>query len=220
MQRPADFHEQIADARLPQAAGVVDDAAALDAAVDVRDAHTAAGDAPRGGLLRPREGPAPWLPRRHDALHVVPCARQEAEILEPPAAHGPRVRSRIGTPLIMGAAGIGLTQTEDRECRVDQPHVFHRMGCFLAAIIARLLSRRLGALEAPCGAIVATRAEAGTGTAVAVGRSAGGDAPSVGSTMAAASTSATPRRVANSVTDRVGASPSPRSVARSTTKRA
>ncbi len=38
MQRPADFHDQIADARLPQAARVVDDAAALDAAVDVRDA--------------------------------------------------------------------------------------------------------------------------------------------------------------------------------------
>jgi hypothetical protein len=220
MQRTADFHEQIADARLPQAAGVVDDAAALDAAVDVLDAHTSAGDAPIGGFLRPREGPALWLPRWHDDLNVVQCERQEAEILEPPAAHGQRVRSRIGNPLIMGAAGIGLTQQEDRECRVDQQHVFHRMVFFLAAIIARLLSRSLGALDAPFGAIVANRGEAGTGTAVAVGRSDGGDAPSVGSTMAAASASATPRRVANAVTDRVGASPSPRSVARSTTKRA
>ena len=35
MQRTADFHEQIADARLPEAAGVMNDAAALDAAIDV-----------------------------------------------------------------------------------------------------------------------------------------------------------------------------------------
>ena len=119
----------------------------------------------------------------------------------------------------MGAAGMGLTQKENRECRVDQQHVRHGVALFLATITARLLSRILGALDAPFGAIVAKRGEAGTGTAAAVGRSAGGGDPSVGSTMAAAAASATPRRVANSVKDRVGASPSPRSVARSTTKR-
>ena len=36
MQGTADFHAQIADACLPQPASVVDEAAALDAAVDVR----------------------------------------------------------------------------------------------------------------------------------------------------------------------------------------
>jgi hypothetical protein len=92
------------------------------------------------------------------------------------------------------------------------------MALFLAAITARLLSRILGALEAPFGAVVAERGEAGVDTA-AVGGSDGGD-PSVGSTMAAASASATPRRWANAVKDRVGASPSVRSVARSTTNRA
>jgi len=41
MQRTADFHDQIADAGLPQAASVVDDATALDVVVYVLDAHAA-----------------------------------------------------------------------------------------------------------------------------------------------------------------------------------
>jgi len=71
MQRTTDCHNEITDACLPEAADVVDDAAALDAAVDVLDAHTATRDAPIRGFLRAREGPAPWLLRRHDHLHVV-----------------------------------------------------------------------------------------------------------------------------------------------------
>ena len=219
MQCTADFHEQIADARLPQAAGVVDDAAALDAAVDVLDTHTTARDAPIRRFLRARMGPAPWLPRRHDDVDPVERKRQEAEILEQAAACRQWVWGGIRNPLIVGAAGIGLTEKEDRECRIDQQDVFDRVALFLAAITARLLSRILGALEAPVGPIMAKRGETGTGPA-AVGRSDGGDDPSVGSTMAAAAASATPRRFANSVKDRVGASPSVRSVARSTTKRA
>jgi hypothetical protein len=42
MQRTANLHHQIADARLPEAAGVVDDTTALDAAVDVLDTHATA----------------------------------------------------------------------------------------------------------------------------------------------------------------------------------
>jgi hypothetical protein len=220
MQGTADFHEQITNPRLPQATGVVDDATALDATVDMLDAHTPASDTPIRGFLRPCEGPAPGLPRRHDDLDVGQRERQEAEILAQPAPRRQRVRGHLGHPLIVGAAGIGLTQQEDREGRVDQQHVFHRMVCFLAAIIARLLSRILGALDAPFGAIVAKRGEADAGAGAAVGRSDGDGSPSVGSTIAAASASATPRRWANAVTDRVGASPSVRNVARSTTKRA
>jgi hypothetical protein len=99
----------------------------------------------------------------------------------------------IGNPLIVGAASIGLAQHEDRERGVDQPHVFDRVARFLAAITARLRSRILGALDAPFGPIVVKRGEAGA--------------------RAAASASATPRRLANSVKDRVGASPRARSVA-------
>jgi hypothetical protein len=42
MQRTAAFHDSIANARLPQADRVVDHVAALDAAVDGRDADAAA----------------------------------------------------------------------------------------------------------------------------------------------------------------------------------
>jgi hypothetical protein len=219
MQGTADFHKQIADACLPQATGVVDDAAALDAAVDVLDAHSTAGDAAMRGFLRACEGPAPWLPRRHDDLHLVEREHQAAEILEQPTARGQGVRGGSSNPLLVEAAGGGLTQNEDREHGMDQPHVFHRVARILAAITARLLSRLLGAPEATFGPSVANRGEAGAGAGAAGGRSADGSDPSLGATMAAASASATPRRVANSVTDRVGASPIVRSVDRSTTKR-
>jgi hypothetical protein len=61
MQRTANFHHQIADARLPEAAGVVDDTTALDAAVDVLDTHATARDTPIGGFLCPCESAAPQL---------------------------------------------------------------------------------------------------------------------------------------------------------------
>jgi hypothetical protein len=88
-----------------------------------------------------------------------------------------------------------------------------------AAIIARLLSRILGTPDAPCGAIVPQRGEAGAWAGVAAGESdtLGGSCTETPSAFA--STSVTPRRFANSVTDRVGASPSARSVACRTTNR-
>jgi hypothetical protein len=219
MQRTADFHDQISDTRLPEAADVMDDAAALDAAVDVLDAHAPTGDAPIRGLLRACELPSSRLPGRHDDLHTVERERQEAQILEQVAPRRQGVRGGIGNAFIVGTTRIGLTEKENREHGIDQQHVFDRVALFLAAITARLLSRILGALDAPFGPIGAKRGEAGVGAGAAVGRSADGSAPAVGSTMAAASASATPRRWANAVTDRVGASPSVRSVTRRTTKR-
>jgi hypothetical protein len=71
MQRTANFHYQIADARLPEAVGVVDDTTALDAAVDVLDTHATARDTPIGGFLCPCESPAPRLLGGHDDLNVV-----------------------------------------------------------------------------------------------------------------------------------------------------
>jgi hypothetical protein len=219
MQRTADFHDQIADTRLPEAAGLVDDVAALDAAVDVLEAHAPAGDAAIAGFLGPRQGPAPWLPGLHDDLDVVECERQETQILEQAAPRGQGVRGRLGNPLIMGAAGIRVAQKENRERRIDQQDVFDRVACFLAAITARLLSGILGARDAPFGPIVTERGESDDRAGAAAGGSDVVGAPSVGTTRAAASASATPRRCASSVKDRVGASPSARSVACSTTKR-
>jgi hypothetical protein len=219
LQRTGDLHDQISDTRLPEAADVVDDAATLDATDDVLDAHASMGDAPIRRLLRACELVSSRLPGRHDDFHPVEREGQEAEILEQPAPRRQGIRGGIEHALIVGTARIGLTQKEKREYGVDQQYFFHRMAFFLAARIARLLSRILGPLDAPFGPIVAKRGVVGTGTAVTVGRSPGGRV-AVGPTMAAATASATPRRVANAVKDRVGASPSARSVARSTTKRA
>jgi hypothetical protein len=152
-----DFHDAIANARLSKAAGVVDDAAALDTAIDVLDAHTAARGAPIGRFLRPCEFPSSWLPGRHDDLRPGARERQEAQILEQAAARGQGIRGRIGNPLIVRAARVGLTEKGDRERRTDQQYVLHRVAFFLAALTARLLSRIPGALDAPFGAIVAKR---------------------------------------------------------------
>ena len=215
MQGTADFHDQIADTDLPKAAGVVDDATALDTAVDMLDAHATACDASIRGLLRASEFASPGLASWHDDLDMVERKGQEAQILEQAATRRQWVRGRIRNPLVVGAAGIGVTEKEDRERRVDQQHIFHRVAFFLAAIIARLLSRVLGAPDAAFGAIVAKRGERGA----AVGESDGVADRSGGTTRAAASALATPRRWANAVKDRVGASPSMRSVACRTTNR-
>ena len=206
MQRTADFHEQVTDAGLPEAADVVNDAAALDAAVHMLDADTPAGNAPIGSFLRACEGAPPRLLRRHDHFDLRERTRQNAEILEQPAPRGQGIPGPIGNPLIVDASGISLTEKENRERRIDQQHVFDCVALLLAAITARLLSRILGALDAPFSPVVPKRGEAGAGS-------------SVGPTMAAASASAIPRRMAKSVKERVGASPSVRNVARRTTKR-
>ena len=209
MQRTADFSDAIANAGLPQAAGIVDDATARDTAGDVLKAHTATRDAPMRRVLRACEVPASRLPGGHEDLHLVTRDRQEPEILEPAAARGQGLRAGLGHPLIVGAAGRRVTPKADRARGGDQPDVFPRVACFLATITARLLRRILGAFEAPCGAIVPTRG--------AVGAAVGGC--SGGTTRAVASASAAPIRFASSVKDRAGVSPSVRRVACRTTNR-
>ena len=171
MQRTADFHDEIADACLPEAAGVMDDATALQTAVHVLDAYTPAGKASIRGLLRACEGTPPRLLGRYDHLDLRGRKRQQAQILEKPAARGQEVWGGIGNALIVGAASVGVTEKEDRERCVDQQHVFHRVTLFLAVITARLLSRILGALDTSFSPIVANRGQAGAGAAA--GRSAG-----------------------------------------------
>ena len=184
-------------------------AAALDAAVNVLKAHTAAGDPPIRRVLHACEVPASRFAGWHDDLHPVKRERQEPEILEQAAARRQGVRGRLGNALIVGTACVGLTQKEDRECRVHQQHVFDRVARFLATITARLLSRMLGARDAPFGAILSNRGEAGA----SVGGCSGGMASAV------ASATATPRRFASSVTERAGVSPSVRTVACRTIRR-
>ena len=95
MQCTADFNHQIVHARLPQSACVLDDATALDAAVDVLDAHAATRNVPIRGFLRPCEGTAARLPGRPDDLDLLQGEGQEAQILEQPTACGQGVGCRI-----------------------------------------------------------------------------------------------------------------------------
>jgi hypothetical protein len=217
MQRTANFHHQIADACLAKAVGVVDDTTALDAAVDVLDTHAPARHAPVGSFLRPCESPAPRLLGGHDDLDVVEREREEAQILEPPTACGQGVRRSICNPFVVRAARRGVAQEEDREGRIDQPHMFYGMTCFLATITARLLNRVLGARDPSFRPIVAERGEHVAGVGAARDGSAGGDDSSGGATRAAASASVTPIRRANACKERLGVSPRGRRVACSTT---
>jgi hypothetical protein len=107
----------------------------------------------------------------------------------------------------------GLTQEEDGEHGVDQPHIVDRVARFLAAIMARLLSRSVGTPDTPFGAVMPTRGEAGPWADAGAGGADGCGGSCTGTTSALASVSVTLRRFASSVTDRVGASPSPRRAA-------
>ncbi len=167
MQATANFQDHLACPRLPETADVVDEAAALDATVHRLDPHPAPCDAPIDRFLRTREGSPPRLLGRHDDCDLGEHTCQNAQILKPPAPCRPGIRGLISHPLIVGATSGGATAQEDREHRMDQPEVFNRMALVLAAITARLLSWMLGALDAPFGAIVATRGEAARDPAAA-----------------------------------------------------
>ena len=84
MQRTADFHDHIADARLPQTAGVVDDAAALDTAVDMLDAQPTVVQGLVGQFLLQRQLLAAGFLGRHEDLHLGQRKGQKAEILQQP----------------------------------------------------------------------------------------------------------------------------------------
>ena len=181
----------------------MDDTTAFDAAVDVLDTHTTAREAPIGGFLRPCERPAPRLLRGHDNLDAVEREGQEAEILEPPAAHGQGIRRGLGTAFVVSAARIGVAQEEECQGCIDQQHIVHGLALLRATITAPLLKRVLGALDPSCRPVVAKRGERVSG----------------GPTRAVASAAVTPLRWANACKDRLGASPRVCRVACSTTSR-
>jgi hypothetical protein len=88
MQRTTDFHNEIAESRLPQAVGVMDDVTALHTAVHVLNAYMPAGNAPIGGFLCTGEGSPPRLLGWYDDLDLGERKSQKAHILEQPAAGG------------------------------------------------------------------------------------------------------------------------------------
>jgi hypothetical protein len=108
----------------------------------------------------------------------------------------------------MDATAVGVAEKEDREEGIDQQDIFDRVVLFLAAITFRLCRRVLGADDAPLGAVMGKRGDAG-----AVARGTGSS--SRGVTTVAASASETPSRWARAVRERAGASPRVRSAASS-----
>jgi hypothetical protein len=57
-----------------------------------------------------REYTATRLLGRHDELDVIERKREAAKILEQPAASGSGVGHRLGNPLFVGTACVGVTQ--------------------------------------------------------------------------------------------------------------
>jgi hypothetical protein len=140
MQGTADFHHQIADARLPQADPVFDDATALDTAVDMFEAQPAPGERLMRRLLLSCQLLAAWFLGRHEDLHLGERQRQEAPILQEPAPRGQGRGCGLGNRLIMEAAAVGVAQQEDGEEGMDEQDIFDRVVLFLPANWLRVLS--------------------------------------------------------------------------------
>ena len=83
------------------------------------------------------------------------------------------------------AAG-GVAEEEDDEQGIDQQDIFYRMVLFLATITRRLFRRGLGADDAPLGAVMGKRGDAGAAAGTATP---GSGSSSSGATRVAASVS-------------------------------
>ena len=116
----------------------------------------------------------------------------------------------------MDTAAVRVTEQEDREESMHEQAIFDGVVLLLAALTFGLLRRVLGADDASFRPVLGKRGDTGV-TAGAVTPGAGSS--SSGTTMVAASASATPRRYARAVSERAGASPRARSAASSAGKR-
>jgi hypothetical protein len=81
MECTAEFHDQIADARLPQAEPIFDNATALDATVDMLDPQPAVVEPLIRPLLLHPQLLATWSLCWHEDLHVGEREGQKAESL-------------------------------------------------------------------------------------------------------------------------------------------
>ena len=115
MQGATEFHHEIADAVLPQPDPVFDDAAALDATVDMLDPQPTLVQGLVGQLLFKGEFLASWFLGRHEDLDLWERERQEAQILQQPAPRGQGIRRRVRNGLIMDTTSISVAQEEDDE---------------------------------------------------------------------------------------------------------
>jgi hypothetical protein len=115
MQGTAQFHHEIADAVLPQAEPVFDDATTLDTTIDMLDPQPTLVERLVRPVLLPRALLAAWLLGGHEDLHLRERARQEAQILQQPTPSRERVGGGLSDAQIMDTAAVGVAQKEDDE---------------------------------------------------------------------------------------------------------
>jgi hypothetical protein len=192
LQRTAAFHPQLADALLPQAAPVFDDATAFDPAVAMLAPPPALGECLIGPMLLPCQLLAPGFLGRPEDGPLGEREREAAQSLQQPAPRGHGSRRRVSTALIRAPAAKGVTQQEDREQAMDQQAIVSRVVFFLAALPRALCSRVLGADEAPCRPVMGTRGEGGA----TAGTATTGAGSSASGTTTVAAASETPSRCA------------------------
>jgi hypothetical protein len=167
-------------------------------------------------LPPPRQLLTAWLLGWHEDRHLRERERQEAEILQQPTPGRERVGGGLRNAQIMHTATVGVTEKEDREEGMHEQDIFDGVVLFLPALTRGLCRRVLGADDAPFGAIMGKRGDAG---ATAGTPTSGAAASSSGATRVAAAASATPSRWAKAVSERAGASPRARSAVSSAGKR-
>jgi hypothetical protein len=118
--------------------------------------------------------------------------RQKAPLLPQPTPAGKGYSVASAIRLSMDAASHRLTEKEDREGRIDQQDIFHRVILFLAAITLRLCSHVLGADDASFGAVMGKRGDPCPAVGVEDVGATGRGVSSSGTTTVAASASETP----------------------------
>jgi hypothetical protein len=115
MQGTAEFHHEIADARLPQADPVFHNAAALDTAVDMLDPQPTLGERLVRPLLLPRQLLAAGFLGRHEDYHLRKRERQEPQILQQPTPSREGVGGGLRDAQIMDTAAVSVAQEEDEK---------------------------------------------------------------------------------------------------------
>ena len=134
MQGTAQGPRESADALLPQADPVFDEATALDTAGDRLDPPPPRVERLVRPVLRQRECLAARLLGRHEDRHLGQRARQEAQILQEPALRGPGGRGGFSDTLRVHMHCRGLAEEEEREESIDQEDIFDYVIFFLAAL--------------------------------------------------------------------------------------
>ena len=115
MQGTTEFHHQIADTILPQAAPVFHDPTTLHATVDRRDPPPPLVESLVGPLLLQGQLRTAWLLRRHQDLSLGERERQEAQLLQQPTPGLEWVGGGLRDAQIMDTAAVGVAPKEDHE---------------------------------------------------------------------------------------------------------